>query len=72
MRNFKEFVAVFCNEDDICGNKDDDHEYVMIDLNSVCAWNQCDNNAVSVDVQGGTRYKIDIGYADFCKLMKSI
>jgi len=70
MRNFKEFIAVFCNDDDIVGKKQEDNGYITIDLNCVCAWNQADNNTISVDLQGGTRYKLDIHYNDFCKIMK--
>lgn len=70
MRKFKEFVAVFCNDDDIIGKQNDSNEYVTIDLNSICAWNQGDNGTISVDLQGGTRYRLDINYSDFCKLMK--
>lgn len=70
MRNFKEFIGVFYDEDEIISNPNDCNAYITIDLNSVCAWNQCDNGNISVDVQGGSRYRLDINYSDFCKLMK--
>ena len=71
-RNYREFIGVFTDEDNIISDKQEESAYVTIDMNSVCAWNQCVKNTTTVDIQGGVRYRIDMEYPDFCKLMKEI
>ena len=71
-RKFHEFIGLFYVEDSVLNQESDTASYLMIDLFSVVAWNQCDNNTTVVELEGCERYKLDIHYSDFKKLMKSI
>jgi len=71
-RKFHEFIGLFYDEDEILQKKSDTASYLMIDLNSVVAWNQCDNNTTVVELEGCERYKLDIHYSEFKKLMNKI
>ena len=66
----KSFKGLFWDEklSEITGNDIDTESLVSIDMDLVIVFNECDGKT-TVEIQNGTRYRVDISYNDFKKLI---
>lgn len=72
MRSFAEFEAIFYNENEILGKKTKDNAKIKIDMYSVVAWNENDNDTVTVELFGAGRYGLNISYENFSQIMSAV
>ena len=72
MRSFAEFEAVFYSENEILGTKTKDNAKIKIDMYSVVAWNENDNDTVTVELFGAGRYGLNVSYEYFSKIMSEV